>query len=178
MTRCLVRSEALLTQLLFDQALRIRMKDSIGDEKEDAEQETPAIVVENADAQSEESVSESGKGQPKPSKTAPTAQPDGQGVVGKINVLMAQDIEAVIDGTLTDWRCLTTRSRPCAYVCLRPYSAHHLHVVLVQDSQLEWVLKLRSSSQQVPSSASLRSSSPSQFPDSSQSGRPKSRTTA
>jgi hypothetical protein len=93
MTRCLVRSEALLTQLLFDQALRVRMKDTIGDET-DATVDTPAIQVEDTDSQAEatdvtdddatKNTSEEGSSQ--------------QGIVGKINVLMAQDLDTVVQG--------------------------------------------------------------------------------
>jgi len=89
MTRCLVRAEALLTQLLFDQALRIRMKDSLG---EDEKTDTPAIQVEDTDAEAGDEDATKVKADAAGDKSS------GQGVVGKINVLMAQDIETVIEG--------------------------------------------------------------------------------
>jgi hypothetical protein len=46
-TRALVRAEALLTQLLFDHSLRIRMKEAVEDEKTPDGTATPAIRIED-----------------------------------------------------------------------------------------------------------------------------------
>jgi hypothetical protein len=46
-TRALVRTEALLTQLLFDHSLRIRMKEAVEDEKTADGTDTPAIRIED-----------------------------------------------------------------------------------------------------------------------------------
>lgn len=121
MTRCLVRTEALLTQLLFDQALRLRMKDSVGDEDEKAGTETgtatPAVKITTDEGDQEQPVDASqqaegssngatnGESNGETNGTTvkdpeePTAPPSkSQGLVGKINVLMASDIESVGEG--------------------------------------------------------------------------------
>ncbi|KAK8861564.1 hypothetical protein IAR55_002386 [Kwoniella newhampshirensis] len=128
-TRALVRSEALLTQLLFDHALRLRMKDSVDDEDEEKPETIkdalPAINVEevvdlppgvptenlvNTDDSNDstEVGSSSGSNQDKNAeqqavdrKAAADDEANktkGQGLAGKINVLMASDIESVIEG--------------------------------------------------------------------------------
>ncbi|OCF31712.1 ATP-binding cassette transporter [Kwoniella heveanensis BCC8398] len=120
-TRCLVRSEALLTQLLFDHALRLRMKDAIDDTTSDEPKASPPEirieeVIEpgpgNAEAvigDGPESVDAtevgSADGSAKDKSTDKQAAADeeakktqGQGLAGKINVLMAADVESVIEG--------------------------------------------------------------------------------
>ncbi|WVF65767.1 hypothetical protein IAT40_000501 [Kwoniella sp. CBS 6097] len=109
-TRCLVRSEALLTQLLFDHALRLRMKDAIEDTKTD---QVPEIRIEevveagpgNAEAvieEGSESATEVGSADGAKDKQAAADEEakktKGQGLAGKINVLMAADVESVIEG--------------------------------------------------------------------------------
>ncbi|ODO04635.1 hypothetical protein I350_05244 [Cryptococcus amylolentus CBS 6273] len=117
-TRCLVRAEALLTQLLFDHSLRLRMKDQVDDEKEEEEEVKesagPLITVEEVDhapdaprgliaAEAETATpAESGTGKDKTDRKAAAdaeaKKSKGQGLAGKINVLMAADIEAVGEG--------------------------------------------------------------------------------
>lgn len=141
MTRCLVRGEAILTQLLFDHALRLRMKDSTDDEEkksdesgaDDSNGTAPLITVEevidhapgapedlaeevraeeapaglrhsegngsNSEATDIGSASGS-KEQDAKAKAAEGAKDasSGQGIAGKINVLMAADVEAVVEG--------------------------------------------------------------------------------
>lgn len=147
-TRSLVRSEALLTQLLFDHALRLRMKDQMDDNQEkevddmaNGEGSAPLITVQNveevighapgapeefrdrSDNETEEesiahgsgkrkstqstdatevgSVSDSNKDAAVDRKAAADEEArksKGQGLAGKINVLMAADIESVIEG--------------------------------------------------------------------------------
>jgi len=117
MTRALVRSEALLTQLLFDHALRLRMRDTTEneDEKEVAQDPAdapgPVISVENVDAASngenesssstEVGSSDGGKGKDSTKKEAAdkeAAKNKGQGIAGKINVLIATDVESIVEG--------------------------------------------------------------------------------
>ncbi|ADV20810.1 ATP-binding cassette (ABC) transporter, putative [Cryptococcus gattii WM276] len=148
-TRSLVRSEALLTQLLFDHALRLRMKDQMDDNQEkevddmaNGEGSAPLITVQNVEEvighapgapeefrdrsdneTEEESIAHgSGKRKSTPQSTDATEvgsvsdsnkdaavdrkaaadeearKSKGQGLAGKINVLMAADIESVIEG--------------------------------------------------------------------------------
>lgn len=113
MTRALVRTESLLTQLLFDHALRLRMRDSTEDEEEKKDDETaagPLINVEDVDGNANESSngestevasSDGGKGKEVDKKAAAdkeAAQAKGQGLAGRINVLMAADVESVVEG--------------------------------------------------------------------------------
>ncbi|WVR03866.1 hypothetical protein IAU60_000864 [Kwoniella sp. DSM 27419] len=120
-TRCLVRSEALLTQLLFDHALRLRMKDAIEEEtKPERAIDAPEIRIEevlepttggaeaaigegfeSADATEIGSANGSNKDKPNDKQAAAddeAKKSKGQGIAGKINVLMAADVEAVIEG--------------------------------------------------------------------------------
>ncbi|OWT36272.1 ATP-binding cassette transporter [Cryptococcus neoformans] len=148
-TRSLVRSEALLTQLLFDHALRLRMKDQVDDDREkevdnmvNGEGSVPLITVEDVEevidhapgapeefqdrfeneAGEESTARGSGKRKSAPQSTDATEvgsangsdkdaavdrkaaadeearKSKGQGLAGKINVLMAADIESVIEG--------------------------------------------------------------------------------
>lgn len=121
MTRALVRMESVLTQLLFDHSLRLRMKDALPETE--STPEVPTIVVQNADVSAgaapnlaqrnivpnEEEAEEStlntdtgvksdkagtddGKAEQK--KEAAT----GQGIAGRINVLMAADVSSVLEG--------------------------------------------------------------------------------
>ena len=126
MTRALVRGEAILTQLLFDHALRLRMKDSTEeDEKSEAKEEaemTSAIDIRieevidptdgplvnlvhedvNGDVETPQGSSESTEVGKTPSNGAAAEQeaqnPKGHGLAGKINVLMAADVESVLEG--------------------------------------------------------------------------------
>lgn len=103
MTRCLVRVEAVMTQLLFDHALRLRMKDSIGDEEEEKkpdEAETPLIRVEDEDGESaaESTAAGSANGAAKDPEAPAQSPAKSQRLVGKINVLMASDLESVGEG--------------------------------------------------------------------------------
>ena len=118
MTRALVRTECLLTQLLFDHALRLRMRDSTeGEDEKAAEPEAsgPVINVEEVTADGVEAViPENGQGLttgeavavgvPAPEEGASKKEeaedsgPKGQGLAGKINVLMAADVESVVEG--------------------------------------------------------------------------------
>ncbi|WWC60298.1 uncharacterized protein I303_102867 [Kwoniella dejecticola CBS 10117] len=122
-TRCLVRSEALLTQLLFDHALRLRMKDAIddGSEKGTANGTGPEIRIEDltepapggteavlsgdGPESNENTEVGSSNGSNKGKKDDKEAAADeeakktkGQGLAGKINVLMAADVESVLEG--------------------------------------------------------------------------------
>jgi hypothetical protein len=90
MTRVLVRSESILTQLLFDHSLRLRMKDAVPDEPKPVE--IPAIVVGDEANLAERNMV---GGQDAP---APEAAQPKQGIAGKINVLMASDVAAVGNG--------------------------------------------------------------------------------
>ncbi|KAL1411644.1 hypothetical protein Q8F55_002608 [Vanrija albida] len=99
MTRTLVRTEALLTQLIFDHALRLRMKDSADEEEEETPpaSTTPDIVVEDADGGdgTRTPASETAKKSASGDESPKTKE---EGITGKINVLLAQDIESVVDG--------------------------------------------------------------------------------
>ncbi|WVQ74585.1 hypothetical protein IAR50_004186 [Cryptococcus sp. DSM 104548] len=136
-TRSLVRAEALLTQLLFDHALRLRMKDQVDDEREkeveeitneeeggplvtveeivdhapgapeelihrdDSETEGETTVAPSTEATEVGSSTESDKDKAASRKAAADAEAQktkGQGLAGKINVLMSADIESVIEG--------------------------------------------------------------------------------
>ncbi|WWC87878.1 uncharacterized protein L201_002776 [Kwoniella dendrophila CBS 6074] len=121
-TRCLVRSEALLTQLIFDHALRLRMKDAVEDTKEeipkngapeirveDTTEPGPggieAVLVGDGPESSENTEVGSSNGSNKDKKDDKEAAADeeakktqGQGLAGKINVLMAADVESVLEG--------------------------------------------------------------------------------
>jgi hypothetical protein len=140
MTRCLVRGEAILTQLLFDHALRLRMKDSTDDEEkksdesgaDDSNGTAPLITVEevivhapgapqdlaeevraeeaeaglrhseangsNSEATEIGSASGSKEQDAKAKAEGAKDASSGQGIAGKINVLMAADVEAVVEG--------------------------------------------------------------------------------
>lgn len=104
MTRFCVRGEAILTQLLFDQALRLRMKDSVGSEEEKiaGERDTPTIEVEDIDeTQIVEAPISSAHNTAAKAETEPVAEAkatSSQGIVGRINVLMAQDVESIVEG--------------------------------------------------------------------------------
>ncbi|KAK4688391.1 hypothetical protein P7C73_g1726, partial [Tremellales sp. Uapishka_1] len=118
-TRSLVRAEALLTQVLFDHALRLRMKDATEDETKAEIAEGPTIVVEEVlehtpvvlveggadSSDSTEVASSAGSSKDKDKKADQKAAADleakkakSQGIAGKINVLMAADLENVING--------------------------------------------------------------------------------
>lgn len=129
MTRALVRTEAILTQLLFDHSLRLRMKDSTGDEDKTGEKvqagpPVPAINVEavgpagevaqeamaidgqntgdgvEGSPETTEVGSQNGSSKGKAAATEPAKVPGApqQGLAGKINVLMAADIESLVEG--------------------------------------------------------------------------------
>lgn len=112
MTRALVRTESLLSQLLFDHALRLRMRDTTETEEEkEVVQEPvdapgPIISVENVDAaesssSTEVGSSDGGKGKDNSKQAAAdeeAAKNKGQGLAGKINVLISTDVESVIEG--------------------------------------------------------------------------------
>lgn len=105
MTRCLVRAEALLTQLLFDQALRLRMRDSMEDDEITPGADVPDIQVEEAEeteqnGQSNGSANGTANGKDKKKKEVEPAstKPPSQGIIGRINVLMSQDIESLTEG--------------------------------------------------------------------------------
>lgn len=122
MTRALVRTESLLTQLMFDHALRLRMRDTAEDEEKKEEQandSSPRINVEDVDETAESSngettevaSSDGGKGKSANKKEAAdkeAAQAKGQGLAGRINVLMAADVESVVEGMLCDARTHVT----------------------------------------------------------------------
>ncbi|TYJ59220.1 hypothetical protein B9479_000209 [Cryptococcus floricola] len=136
-TRTLVRTEALLTQLLFDHSLRLRMKDQVDDDREKEVEEidneeavVPVVTVEEivdhapgapeellhrADSETEGETAVapsteatevgSSAGSDKDKATSRKAAADaeaqktkGQGLAGKINVLMAADIDALTEG--------------------------------------------------------------------------------
>lgn len=104
-TRLLVRSEAILTQLLFDHALRLRMKDST-DDQADTNDKPPAVTVEDADGSngadgSDTEVASSSGSKPKAAKADDESQSNGQGLAGRINVLISSDIESILEGR--DW---------------------------------------------------------------------------
>lgn len=94
MTRTLVRTEALLTQLIFDHALRLRMKDSA-----EEEEETPPTSDTPEDADGGDGTRTPGSESAKKSNSGDDSpKPKEEGITGKINVLLAQDVESVIDG--------------------------------------------------------------------------------
>jgi Mg-chelatase subunit ChlI len=100
-TRLLVRSESVLTQLLFDHALRLRMKDSTDDQGESDKKDVPAINVEDVDEASDTEVgSSSGSSKAKKDNAAKAeeeaAKSSGQGLAGKINVLISSDVESIL----------------------------------------------------------------------------------
>ena len=138
MTRALIQAESILTQLIFDHALRLRMKDATKEEEKTSEDiptqparieiniqepvedaplnpdglrrgdnvETEAETSESLDT-TEVASSEGSQGSRKGKSVAKDrqAQTDkemneskGQGIAGKINVLMAADIAAVGEG--------------------------------------------------------------------------------
>jgi hypothetical protein len=118
MTRALVRTEALLTQLLFDHSLRLRMKDAT----EEPEKEEPAVSsgpvmvtggplinVEDVDAAAPvgggsngatEVGSDSGKAKEnkKAAANSEAEKTSGQGLSGRINTLIAADVESIVEG--------------------------------------------------------------------------------
>ena len=126
MTRALVRTESLLTQLLFDHALRLRMRDSTEDAEDKEEDATggdgPVINVEEVDgaeingtATSSNGSTEVGSGDVTKGKETDkqiaaekeAAKTNGQGLAGRINVLMAADVESVIEGeTKKPYACM------------------------------------------------------------------------
>lgn len=102
-TRLLVRSEAILTQLLFDHALRLRMKDSTDDQTEGPESKVPEIIVEdveNGEDSSQTAASSSTGSKQKKDKAAraeeEASKSSGQGLAGKINVLISSDVESIL----------------------------------------------------------------------------------
>jgi ABC-type multidrug transport system fused ATPase/permease subunit len=108
-TRFLVRSEAILTQLLFDHALRLRMKDSTDDQSDGSDDKVPTVNVENVDSTGENgdsSDTEVGSSNGSGTKTnkkdnvakaeEEAAKSNGQGLAGKINVLISSDVESIL----------------------------------------------------------------------------------
>jgi ABC-type multidrug transport system fused ATPase/permease subunit len=110
-TRLLVRSESILTQLLFDHALRLRMKDSTDEPKEADNADVPAINVEQADGASNDASStdvgsSTGPEQAKKDNAAraeeEASKSSGQGLAGRINVLISSDVESILGGFRSD----------------------------------------------------------------------------
>lgn len=97
MTRCLVRTEALLTQLLFDHALRLRMRDSVEEDENKQDVDVPDIQVEDAEQNGHPNGETNGKDSKKKDAAAPVKTAT-QGITGRINVLMSQDIESLVEG--------------------------------------------------------------------------------
>ncbi|EIW66578.1 hypothetical protein TREMEDRAFT_65446 [Tremella mesenterica DSM 1558] len=130
-TRSLVRAESLLTQLLFDHALRLRMKDTTEEKTEEIQSSPPIITIEGVvqdvpgtpgssqngngpNSTAEESIdateigsaSDSNKGKKaetaaanaKEAADVEAQKSKGQGLAGKINVLMAADVDSVLNG--------------------------------------------------------------------------------
>jgi len=100
-TRLLVRSESVLTQLLFDHALRLRMKDSTDDQGESDKKDIPVINVEEADEASDTEVGSSSDSNKAKKNNAARAEEEaskssGQGLAGKINVLISSDVESIL----------------------------------------------------------------------------------
>ncbi|EJD52269.1 P-loop containing nucleoside triphosphate hydrolase protein, partial [Auricularia subglabra TFB-10046 SS5] len=85
-TRMLVRTEAMITQLVFEHALRIRPK-------EDGPQADSSSAAANGSASSVSSVAE-GK---KPDRPGTTAPRKGDNLVGRINNLVTTDLNNIID---------------------------------------------------------------------------------
>jgi ABC-type multidrug transport system fused ATPase/permease subunit len=99
MTRVLVRSESILTQLLFDHSLRLRMKDAIPDEPKRTDIDIPSIVIGEETANLAERNMVGTEEPPAPQEAVPKEQGNAQqGIAGKINVLMASDVAAVGNG--------------------------------------------------------------------------------
>lgn len=108
-TRLLVRSESVLTQLLFDHALRLRMKDATDDAGESDKKDVPVINVEEADEASDTEVgSSSGSNKAKKDNAAraeeEASKSSGQGLAGKINVLISSDVESILGTYLSPSR--------------------------------------------------------------------------
>lgn len=100
-TRLLVRSESVLTQLLFDHALRLRMKDSTDDQDED-KADVPVVNVEQVDeGTSDTEVGSSTDSNKAKKDNAARAEEEaskssGQGLAGRINVLISSDVESIL----------------------------------------------------------------------------------
>ena len=100
-TRLLVRSESVLTQLLFDHALRLRMKDSTDDQDED-KPDVPVVNVEQVDeGTSDTEVGSSTDSNKAKKDNAARAEEEaskssGQGLAGRINVLISSDVESIL----------------------------------------------------------------------------------
>lgn len=74
------------------------MKDSIGDDQEKTDVEPPLINIEEAEGEGPAADEQAnGTATPATDAAAP-AESKSQGLVGKINVLMASDIESVVEG--------------------------------------------------------------------------------
>lgn len=88
MTRCLVRAEAVLTQLLFDHALRLRVT---------LQPEEPRESWMTTETEME-SQSPDGSGFTIPPKFTKESPAKTQGDLGNINNLMASEVESVVEG--------------------------------------------------------------------------------
>ncbi|TFY68446.1 hypothetical protein EVJ58_g1015 [Rhodofomes roseus] len=115
-TRLLTRVEAIITQLVFEHALRMRMKADTSDESAKSEGDTTvagtpdtAYVAGSSATTAQEngndndSDSSAGKGKQKSTTTAQTAKPKddekkGKNVVGKINNLISSDLASLGNG--------------------------------------------------------------------------------
>lgn len=97
----MVRSESVLTQLLFDHALRLRMKDSTDDQDED-KADVPVVNVEQVDeGTSDTEVGSSTDSNKAKKDNAARAEEEaskssGQGLAGRINVLISSDVESIL----------------------------------------------------------------------------------
>ena len=107
MTRVLVRSESILTHLLFDHSLRLRMKDAVPDtEPKRIDVGVPTIVVGDESANLAERNMVGAQTPPEPAEAQEVAEAKAdqgtatQGIAGKINVLMGSDVVAVGEGML------------------------------------------------------------------------------
>lgn len=118
-TRCLVRTEAIFSQLILEHSLRIRMQDDDREDKSPAASEGPAIVIEDtngvAHGQTVVEATNSGDAAIHPVETVSVTDTDsttkggtetpskdekkkvGGNILGRINTLIATDIDNIIE---------------------------------------------------------------------------------
>ncbi|PPQ64837.1 hypothetical protein CVT24_008202 [Panaeolus cyanescens] len=107
-TRCLARTQGILTQLVFEHSLRIRLKaETSTTEKSITAPTTPdtesvtdaesATGGESEDAQSESTAVAKGKAKAKDGEEAPKPAEKKENLVGKINTLVTVDVDTILN---------------------------------------------------------------------------------